>query len=163
MDENAQPSLTRQWPDPSTGPLTLRVWFGTVNDRPAVVKVEISGDGDAAVHAADCRLPLGAMLDAHVTMALSRVRASRALYGEHPGLQKFEGREGLVGRPRMTDAFLKQVAEVYTAAVGAGDRKPAHAVQSQLGPDATVATARSWIRKARVRGFLPPVKKDSRP
>ena len=165
------------WPDPERGPLRLRVWFGRVDGRRAIVGLELWGVDpprplpqwfgteklpDAAIRAEDVRLPLGRLLDSRVAHELSAVRMSRALWGDVPGheetVRRFEERLGTyrVGRPRLSDEFLEQVTAIYNAAVADGERKPAMRVLEELGPltGTTVPeTARGWIRQARKRGF----------
>ena len=177
MDSNPW-QVERLWPDSVAGPLRLRIAFGEVDGRQAVTAVELRGVepahpwpttflavSDAAVRAADIRLPLGAMLDEWIALQASRARASRALFGAVPGheetVQSFERRSGIKrpGRPRTPEAFLRQVAEVYETAVQNGDRAPAVRVHAELEAR-TLATARGWVRQARKRGFLPPVKRS---
>ncbi len=170
-----QPDIKPLWPDPDVGPLRASVWFGRVDDRPAVVRVELSAmdlDRPAAIHAADVRLPLGRWLDAHVAMTRARGRASRQLYKHVPGHDKtvdaFEEQAGVaaiknVGHPReRTDTFYREVAAIYNAAAADGDRSPAVRVEEQLGAGYASATARSWIRDARKRGFIAPVNRERR-
>jgi len=78
----------RLYPDPETGPYRLRLWFGVVGGRPAVLGVEMwgaapPGDGwqersipDAQIRAADVRLPLGAELDRWVAEQHAYARAA---------------------------------------------------------------------------------------
>lgn len=180
-DDSSEDYLESQpylWPDETTGPLRLRVWFGRVDGRRVIVGLELWGaDVEprpsrfvpenppvAPILAADVRLPLGRLLDARVEYEQAMVRASRALYSDVPGheetVRRFEERLGLgtqrVGRPRLSDEFLEQVTTVYNAAVADGERKPAMRVLHELGPltGTTVPeTARGWIRQARKRGF----------
>jgi len=110
------------------------------------------------IGAEDIRLPLGRLLDAWVELHLSTARAARKLYEDVPGqeakVQAVEARFSTPrsGRQRLTDEFLQQVTDVYNAAVGEGDRRPALRVVAVLGP-APPETARGWIRQARKRGF----------
>ena len=155
-----QPSLIRRWPDPETGPLELRLWFGIVDGHPAVTRVDLSGlDADAAIRAADIRLPLGAFLDKHVEEQQSRGNASKKLYGDSPAVKelvKLYGSKKGRGRPsKKPDEFYEHVASIYQRAVREGDRKPAERVADELG-DPSPTTARVWIYRARKRGFIPP-------
>jgi hypothetical protein len=163
--------IERLWPDPATGPFRLRLAFGQVDGRVAVTAVELRGVApaqpwptdlpglpDAAVRAADIRLPLGQLLDTWTALTLSRARASRTLWpANEESVQRFERQEGVrrSGRPSLSAEFLRQVAEVYKAAVAAGDRAPALAVGKELRAN-TPETARDWVHKARKRGFIPP-------
>jgi hypothetical protein len=173
-DPNERPqSVSYLWPDPETGPLRLRVWFGSVNGRRSVVGVELwgmdlpplpgsLGTPEAPIRAEDVRIPLGRLLDAQVESELAMARASRALWSDVPGheetVRRFEEHRGAerVGRPRLADDFLEQVTALYNQAVADGERKPAMRVLDELGPltGTTVPeTARGWIRQARKRGF----------
>lgn len=154
----------------------LRVWIDTVNERPAIVGVELWGIEpqefmwpepfdkpltEAPVRAADVRLPLGEFLDSYVKMHLGFATAGRKLWGERPGveekIQRFEAKfktEPHGGRQRLTDEFLTMVAEVYLKAVRSGDRKPAVAVRKALeavGRPTSESNARTWIHQARKR------------
>lgn len=175
-----QPSpIVRLWPDSETGPFRLRLWFGRVDDRPAVVGVEMWGvhpvgapwpgpvgmePADSPIRAEDIRLPLGKLLDAWVERQYRYARASLTLWGDVPGqaerVEKFtapldgHSTERRVGRPALSDEMLSQVVEVYNAAVRRGDRQPAVRVFEELGPTygaAVPETARGWVRQARRR------------
>lgn len=179
MPDAEQPrTITRLWPDDQHGPFRLRISFGAVDGREAVVGVEMWGieppsgnwsvlDAlpefgavnlddipDTPILAADIRLRLGAILDAWVAQNLAHASAARKLWGDSANLQKFQGRfeDDRKGRPHLSDDFLRRVETIYNEAVTAGDRRPAVRVQQELGAR-TASTARSWIRQARRRGF----------
>lgn len=175
-DQDAPRQVVRLWPDPQNGPLRVRVWFGRVQGRPAVVGVEMWGVepiqaampldsatlDDSPIRAEDIRLPLGKWLDAWTEMQYRYARASRELWGDIPGhedrVSKFEARIGdkRLGRPALSDEMLSRVTEVYNAAVKDGDRRPAMRVFEVLGADfgaSVPETARGWVRQARKRGF----------
>lgn len=91
MSDQGRPvSAEGRWPDPHTGPFRLRLWFGHVAGRSAVVGVELWGTTpqhrpwmeyepqlpDAPIRAADARLPLGAFLDQHVDMQQALAKAA---------------------------------------------------------------------------------------
>lgn len=189
-DDDRPHSETWLWPDEKTGPLRLRIWFGRVDGRSAVVGVELWGmepvtapwppstieAPDAPIRAQDIRLPLGQLLEARIEMEYARARASRALWGHVPGhdetVRKFEDRldsgHRPAGRPPLSDEMLRRVTDVYNAAVRIGDRAPDLRVFEELGqvfgasvPD----TARGWVSRARSRGFpvLPPPGRKGRP
>ena len=107
MTSDSRPSqIERRWPDPNTGPLRLRVWFGRVNERPAVVGVELWGVepvsqewgaeseaarhgfeplGTAPVRAQDVHtLRIGELLDDWLEFLRTMSRASLTLYGDTP-------------------------------------------------------------------------------
>jgi len=166
----------RAWPDPVTGPFRLRLWIGRVDGRSAVVGVELWGVDpklvdkpawptelddlpDAAIRAADVRVPLGRFLDGWIDHRRAFARASREWFAEIPGheetVRAFEERlqpRRPAGRPRLSDEHLGLVTAVYNAAVTEGDRAPAYRVMEELGAR-TVETARGWVRQARKRGF----------
>jgi hypothetical protein len=182
MEPPEQPrQIERLWPDAEHGPFRLRLWFGRVNGRPAVVGVEMWGvlpeeapwvtllpdspdtpmkaDLPAApILAEDIRLPLGALRDDWTEMHLAFARAARKLYSEAPGtkvkVRRIEERfeRKHTGRPRLSDEFLSRVTAIYNAAVSEGDRRPAKRLIKELGP-AAPETARGWIRQARQRGL----------
>lgn len=168
--------VERLWPDPHTGPFRLRLKFGQVAGREAITAVELRGVApekpwptefpelpDAAVQAEDIRLPLGALLDAQRMLHGSRARAARALWPENEAnVQQYEQQHDVKprGRPRTSEAFLRQVADLYREAEVSGDRAPALLIAGELNAR-TVNTARGWIRQARKRGLLAPVKQRS--
>lgn len=159
-------SLTRLWPDPVSGPYTLRLWFDYPHGCPAVVGFEMWGVApvtdadpisrkglpDIGVTAAASRLRLGELLDAWT--ALFGPPAPTALQVK-PMREQSGGR----GRPRMPDEFLREVANVYRQSARRGNRAPSRFVwewaKANGHPDATESAARGWIRRARLRGFLP--------
>jgi hypothetical protein len=163
-----QEYFTRLWPDPQTGPFWLRLWVKQVDDRPAIVGVEMWGvepptaevtlTDTTAITRKDIRdLRLDKLLDGWRAMMGSYARATvDTHYAKAPDkeakLARFERRLGVkhTGRPRLTDEFLREVADIYTKAVDKGDPAPALQVQMKLGA-ATVETARGWIRQARKR------------
>jgi hypothetical protein len=177
--------MERLWPDDDPR-YRLRVWYlkGSDGRPPAVVGVEMWGvtppghvlwddDGpglpsDAEPITADAiRLPLGRLLDEWVGPKLGLARATlglaaRGQWGDDPDAQterveRFEtGLSGRrTGRPPLSDEFLQRVATVYREAKEAGNRAPALAVADALDAN-TPETARSWIKRARRRGILPP-------
>lgn len=169
---NTQPTISRLWPDPETGPYRLRVWIGEVDGRPAITRVDLagfdppgwideSGLPDAAIQATDIRLPLGRLLDAWTDLQRTYARASRKLYSDGEfrddgeERRRFEKQVGAkrMGRPRLSDEFLREVANIYSTARKEGNRAPAVLVADELKAN-TTATARGWIRQARMRGFL---------
>jgi hypothetical protein len=169
--------VERPWPDPVEGPFRLRLWVKQVEDRPAIVGVEMWGsapvgstgpsgalfDGlpDTPITRKDINLALARLLDGWLVMMGSYARAARTVYADVPGQEanvtQFEQHLGIkhAGRPRLSDEFLKTVADIYKQAVHEGDSGPALQVQLKLNA-ATVETARGWIRQARKRGFLEP-------
>jgi hypothetical protein len=158
------------YPDPRVGPFRLRLAFGQVRGRTVITAVELRGVApeipwpteipelpDAAIQAADIRLPLGKLLDEWTARNAALARASRSLWpGNEANVQSFEQQAGVKhrGRPRLTNEFLRQVAAIYNAAVADGDRAPAMRVYKELSAT-TPNTARGWIRKARQRGVMP--------
>lgn len=166
-----EPAIVRRWPDPETGPLLLHVWIDRIDDRPAVVGVELWGirppvsascldavmalAEEAPVRASDVRLPLGAFLDDWVGTQLATGRAAQQLYGKkiEPHVRAIETKYGAQPgeRSHLTDDFLERVAEVHAAAVRSGNRKPSLAVWRALGNGYSRSTARSWVHEARRR------------
>lgn len=161
------------WPDKGVGPYRVRVWFANIGNRPSVVGVEMWGVEpirrpwsdedlpDSAIRAVDIRLPLGRFLDdIWVPLHRNLARAASELWDKDPGQEErsaayevaLEGRR--IGRPRLPDTFLREVADVYNDAIAAGNRAPARAVEHRLGNGRTAATARGWIYEARKRGFI---------
>jgi hypothetical protein len=71
-------------------------------------------------------------------------------------------------RPRLTrptpdiepDEFYKQVAAAYRE-YALQSRSPAKQIAAEAGSDVPVTTAHRWIREARRRGFLPPIRKGA--
>jgi hypothetical protein len=71
-------------------------------------------------------------------------------------------------RPAATEMLLRRVAALYAYAVGVGDKAPARYVEQQLRADgehrlshdgeSARVLVRQWIRRARERGYLAPVK-----
>jgi hypothetical protein len=69
-------------------------------------------------------------------------------------LQEYERRHGRPGRPR-DDERLMEVARLYQEAKRIGRPTSRHIAEHL--PGYAQATYRSWVRKARVRGFLEPL------
>lgn len=95
------------------------------------------------------QIPFGALRDAAVEWAAERSGAKPPEVTSRPG----RGRKGL------SDLFLAQVADLYTHAdKWHQDRPVAWIAETQtvggIAPPHVVDTVRSWVRKARERGFL---------
>ena len=58
-----------------------------------------------------------------------------------------------MGRPRIADEVLREVAAIYTAACERGQNDPSQEVRRQM--NLTVGQDRRWVMYARRRGFLP--------
>lgn len=190
-DTEQQPqSVPGAWPDPQTGPFRLRLWFGTVDEKPAVVGVEMWGVDpvretppwfidvdlpDVPIGAEDIRLPLGRLRDDWVDKQRSYARASRALWGDVPpelrlpqevheaAVQRFERRLGApkrVGRPPLSDELLGRVTAIYNEAVTSGDRKPALRVKTDLEK---AGLARADTPTKTVRGWIGQARKRGFP
>ncbi|WP_432184874.1 hypothetical protein [Streptomyces tendae] len=56
--------------------------------------------------------------------------------------------------PKLTDDFLKMIADEYRELVAAGSQRPNADLAERY--DAPAATVRRWVANARQRGFLPP-------
>jgi len=111
-----------RWPDDAS-PYRLRIWFGQLDGRPAVVGVEMWGctprrqpwpeeldalepaaqtsvrvDKETAITSAAIRLPLGRILDSWVDIQRSLMHAHRELRGNAEGqdarIDRFERRLG---------------------------------------------------------------------
>lgn len=71
-------------------------------------------------------------------------------------------------RPKLTrpapgidpDEFYRQVAAAYRE-YALQSRSPAKQIAAEDGPDVPVTTAHRWVREARRRGFLPPIRKGA--
>jgi hypothetical protein len=61
---------------------------------------------------------------------------------------------------RKPDAFYRDVANAYAAALAAGHHNPAAKISEEN--DVGVARVRGWIREARKRGILPPADRPGR-
>lgn len=160
-----------------SGPYTLRVWFGYPNGYPAVVGVEMWGvepvtqpwsaedelnprDGlsDTAVTAQSIRIRLGELLDGWI--ALHGNAAPKKQPPPEP-ISVGELKEELAEMVRGVEKalFLREVALVYAAAVNAGNRRPAKAVEEwaadREGGPFSPSTVRGWIKRAADQGYLP--------
>jgi hypothetical protein len=90
----------------------------------------------------------------------------RALASKAP--DQFDPRVNGVDRARLTrpargmnpDDFYKQVAAAYRE-YALQSRSPAMQIAAEAGADVPVTTAHRWIREARRRGFLPPIRKGA--
>jgi hypothetical protein len=89
------------------------------------------------------------------------VREFELMEKEHdePGLGEL-GREIAGNLPRFvvrdrTSIHYRTVATVYRSAVARGDPRPTQAVREELNAKST-AVAASWVRRARLQGFLGP-------
>lgn len=164
----ARDEWTRRYPDREAGPYTVTLEIGIRDEgRPVVIAVRMEGDYDresrevAAITALIIRLPLQSLVNEY----LEETRASFAPtdFGTIAATETWlairrtiERSKKATGRPRLGDDTYRRVADVYTAALRQG-----------LPPTKTVgdaesisrATAATWVRRARQRGFLPPTTK----
>jgi hypothetical protein len=79
--------------------------------------------------------------------------------------------EDMPSRGRLDDAFMRQLARAYTAAVARGESPNvtiAHDIGYPIGPGENgkpvqhgVRTVQSWVYQARKRGYLPPARKGA--
>jgi hypothetical protein len=182
MDFNTPRQMELAWPDPEKGPLQLRVWFQAVDGRQAVVGIELWGREPVSapwpdetlaklttprkISAEDARVTVGNLLDqwigASLSLALGMAMASDDDGTEECVSEFVEGfRPPLRTRQALDDQFLQMVAGLYELADEAGSRKVAVEIGAELerrGHPASDTTVRSWIRKARKAGYLPPTK-----
>jgi hypothetical protein len=116
---------------------------------------------DTPISAKTQRLPLGALFDRWVegSQAMGRavmdVGANREAVGTY--LQQLD-KPKKKGRPPLPADRLELVLKKYHEAAAAGDRAPAKAVErywrQTFGPkDLKGSTVRSWIRRAKARGY----------
>lgn len=172
MAEDPVPMI-RRWPDPVSGPYSLRLWFGHLGGYPAVVGVELwgaepmtvpwaaegepglrEGLADSPITAQAMRIPLGRLLEAWgaLHMNAAEPQPKRTTQKERWDLAK-------TARQIEREIFLREVALVYEEALRAGNRRPAKAVQQwaadQEGAPVSSSTVRSWIKRAADRGLLP--------
>lgn len=175
-------SQLRGWPDAERGPLRLRVWFEPVGGRPSVVGVELWGREPVAapwplpsrdlpphrVTANDVHtIRLGELLDAHVTHQRAFGRAVVQHVEKHPESAYHDpalptrAQQAVVeatdansfGRPRKGEAHYAAIARRYRQLVDDGVRNPSMRIADEYEVKET--TARTWVRRAGERGFLP--------
>ena len=167
-----------RWPDPVSGPYSMRVSVALVDGRPEVVGVEFWGANPSdfvptrrrfrhlrstdAITSTAIRIPLRELLtkllsefqrDSELivesTTASPRLKDSVAQRQVHmPTDAPRRGR-----RPRYGPPFFAQVAQVYTEAMG---RREAPTVAVAKWGQVNKSTAAKWVSKARALGLLPP-------
>ena len=111
------------------------------------------------------RLPIRTFVENDIKRRLYAADIADELWGDSPGQLEttryvrtvLDTGRVRVGRPSLSDEFLKQVADAFRQAEREGDRNTNVAVwrwANDHGFPCSPATARVWVTKAREREFL---------
>ncbi len=157
------------WPDADGGPWEIALGFERIGDQIECTSLDIHPlDGGRAGPLSRSllkSLPLGRLVeraldDDDTSMRLQRlagipnVTKMGDLAGA--GLGPLADTRNRGGRPPKGEAHYQSVAEIYRRSAS----KPTKAVQKNF--NVPYATAATWVRKAREKGYLPPTTRGRR-